>query len=135
MKWCSAEPQREKGRSTDHDQVVLVAAERELFAQCQKQAVHRRCGVYAGVPRHLVLRCYTSRSIFLPLWQVVRRAPYVAGVTEERPKSEEVYEGPRLPAERAWLMFGYQRMIELARRRLPMTITHGMMPLHRKTGA
>lgn len=33
------------------------------------------------------------------------------------------YEGPRLPPDRAWLMIGYQRMIELARRRLPITIT------------
>jgi hypothetical protein len=33
------------------------------------------------------------------------------------------YEGPRLPPDRAWLMIGYQRMVELARRRLPITIT------------
>ena len=35
-----------------------------------------------------------------------------------------VYEGPRLPPERAWLMVGYQRMIDLARSRLPLTITY-----------
>lgn len=57
-------------------------------------------------------------------WQVVRHPPYVPKVTEESPKSQEVYQGPKLPADRAWLMIGYQRMIELARRRLPMTITH-----------
>lgn len=45
-------------------------------------------------------------------------------MTEEPEQSQRVYEGPKLPPDRAWLMIGYQRMIELARSRLPVTITH-----------
>jgi len=33
------------------------------------------------------------------------------------------YEGPKLAPERAWLMVGYQRVISLARERLPLMIS------------
>lgn len=41
------------------------------------------------------------------------------------PMSEDSqqYEGPRLAAERAWLVVGYQRMIAVARSALPVTVT------------
>jgi hypothetical protein len=39
------------------------------------------------------------------------------------PEMRQSYEGPKLPPERAWLMIGYQRLIALARHRLPLTIS------------
>lgn len=45
-----------------------------------------------------------------------------SAVTAE-PSQPQAYEGPRLAPERAWLMVGYQRMIALARDRLPLTIS------------
>jgi hypothetical protein len=44
-------------------------------------------------------------------------------VAEGADQGSQAYEGPRLPPERAWLLIGYQRIINLARSRLPIMIT------------